>query len=737
MTNIAISNGGSGYTSAPTVVISGGGGAGAFATAVLTGGVVTSVNITNGGYSFTSAPTVTFSGGGATTAATGTATINGSIAVLLSAGDYNTGNSTPLTTFYNVDQGPTGPWTTYTTGTYIPVLGTGAHNVYFYSVDSAGNAEAVRTQPVNIDPIAPTLTVNPPTGGVYGLPITISGSYTAGTSGVSQILVSVYDNTDYFGYTGIALQGSPLSPVQNLPATFSNGTWSFTFTPLAAAYASTTGPVENIHWFAAVSITGGNGTGFGAPNSPFFAITKATPTLAVDPVNITYGAALANSQLGGTVLNGSTAVAGTFTYTTAAGTVLNAGNGQSENVTFTPTDTTDYTTVTGSVIVNVAQASLTITADNQSMPYGGPLPTLTASYSGFVNGDTAASLTTAPTLSTTATTTSPAGGYPITASGAVDPNYNITYVPGTLTVTDTAPQIVGAYVSGSTWNPALPAAMAAAGVGDATLGFELPDGAAQLSNGSAVNEINVDTITIVFNKPVSGVSASSLSLGDSGNNGGTSSGITVIGETSPNATTATFTLSGPLTSNKFFLDLASAGITDAAGTPVDGAWITSTSTFAVGSGDGVPGSNFIFRFNVLVGDVNGDGRVSAADAITMRNQPLAADDTTNWRYDINGDGKVGAGDVIAMRNAPAVNIVNFPDPTLPAASAAVVTAAPAALAVDHVLTSASGAGSTADSLAPALTSAAADVAARDASFATFGTLENVNSNVQTTVRTGV
>ena len=38
-------------------------------------------------------------------------------------------------------------------------------------------------------------------------------------------------------------------------------------------------------------------------------------------------------------------------------------------------------------------APLTITANNQSKVYGAALPTLTASYSGFVNGDTSASLT--------------------------------------------------------------------------------------------------------------------------------------------------------------------------------------------------------------------------------------------------------------------------------------------------------------------------------------------------------
>ena len=59
------------------------------------------------------------------------------------------------------------------------------------------------------------------------------------------------------------------------------------------------------------------------------------------------------------------------------------------------------------------------------MTYGGSTPTITASYSGFVNGDTAASLTTPPTCSTAATSASPVGSYPSSCSGAVDPNYTL------------------------------------------------------------------------------------------------------------------------------------------------------------------------------------------------------------------------------------------------------------------------------------------------------------------------
>jgi hypothetical protein len=88
----------------------------------------------------------------------------------------------------------------------------------------------------------------------------------------------------------------------------------------------------------------------------------------------------------------------------------------------------------GSSTLTVEPAPLTITADSQTMFIGAALPTFTASYSGFVRGDTAASLTTQPSLSTTAKAATKVGSYPITATGAADPNYAISYVGGTLYV---------------------------------------------------------------------------------------------------------------------------------------------------------------------------------------------------------------------------------------------------------------------------------------------------------------
>jgi len=155
----------------------------------------------------------------------------------------------------------------------------------------------------------------------------------------------------------------------------------------------------------------------------------ATVTWA-GPASIPYGAALSGTQL-----NATANTPGTFVYSPPAGTVLNAGNGQALSVTFTPNDTANYSPATATVAINVLKAPLTITAQNKSKVYGAALPGLTAGYSGFVNGDTSASLDTPVSLSTAATSSSPVGNYPITAVGAVDANYTITHANGTLSVT--------------------------------------------------------------------------------------------------------------------------------------------------------------------------------------------------------------------------------------------------------------------------------------------------------------
>lgn len=87
--------------------------------------------------------------------------------------------------------------------------------------------------------------------------------------------------------------------------------------------------------------------------------TQATPTVTWPTAStITYPQALSASRLtGGSASYNSSPVAGTFAFTSPS-TVPNAGT-QSESVTFTPTDTTDYATVTGNVTVTVNQKTPT------------------------------------------------------------------------------------------------------------------------------------------------------------------------------------------------------------------------------------------------------------------------------------------------------------------------------------------------------------------------------------------
>ena len=97
---------------------------------------------------------------------------------------------------------------------------------------------------------------------------------------------------------------------------------------------------------------------------------------------------------------------------------------------------TDYTISYSPGTLTVTPAVLTVSADDKSMVYGSVVPVLTASYSGFVNGDGIASLTTLATIRTTATDSSHVSGgpYAITTSEASDPDYTMDFVTGSLTI---------------------------------------------------------------------------------------------------------------------------------------------------------------------------------------------------------------------------------------------------------------------------------------------------------------
>ncbi len=186
-----------------------------------------------------------------------------------------------------------------------------------------------------------------------------------------------------------------------------------------------------------VTVTANNGT---LPNA------TQSFTLTVDPAPLTITASSTTMTYGGTVptitpsysgfvnddnassLTKTPACSTSATSASAVGTYPSSCTGAAD---------ANYTIgyVNGSVTVD--PAPLTITASSTTMTYGGTVPTITPSYSGFVNDDNASSLTKTPACSTSATSASAVGTYPSSCTGAVDANYTIGYVNGSVTVEST------------------------------------------------------------------------------------------------------------------------------------------------------------------------------------------------------------------------------------------------------------------------------------------------------------
>jgi hypothetical protein len=168
-------------------------------------------------------------------------------------------------------------------------------------------------------------------------------------------------------------------------------------------------------------------------------VTRAPLTVTADAKTRTYGAAnptltatitgFVNSETSA-VVSGNPALSTTATATSSVGGYpisAAAGTLTATNYSFGFTNGT----------LTVGKAALTVTADAKTKLYGAANPTLTATLTGFVNSETAAVLTGAPALSTTATTASGVNSYAITpALGTlVSANYSFGFVDGALAVT--------------------------------------------------------------------------------------------------------------------------------------------------------------------------------------------------------------------------------------------------------------------------------------------------------------
>ncbi len=282
---------------------------------------------------------------------------------------------------------------------------------------------------------------------IYGGDATLSGSTSnTVTQTVDQAPSFTSANADTFtvnafNSVSVTAGGYPVPNLSENPAdilppgvSFDTSTDTLNGTPALGSVGTYT-----LHFTASNS--------FGSVGQTFtLTVGKATPVITWNtPSPITYGTALDNTEL-----NATANVLGTFVYTPAAGTVLPAVDTPLLSVTFMPTDTADYATTTQSVVLEVDPAPLTVTANPQTIVYGSPIPTLTYTATGFVNGDTSLP----GSLSTIATSTSPVGAYDITQGdlgalgvdedGDIESNYAITYNDAYLTITQATPIVTWA-----------------------------------------------------------------------------------------------------------------------------------------------------------------------------------------------------------------------------------------------------------------------------------------------------
>jgi hypothetical protein len=217
----------------------------------------------------------------------------------------------------------------------------------------------------------------------------------------------------------------------SLNAAGTTATFTFTVNPVTSPGLQTMQLAAG-----AVAVAGNSGMTIAGFTVSFDSNARSllTPTVAwPTPGDISYGTPLGSAQLDATASYGGAAVAGTFTYRPAAGTILDAGASQTLTVSFTPASPTTYATVTATVAINVGPAPLVVTPDNQSRPYGASNPALTGTITGLQNNDPITA-----TYSTAATGASDAGSYSITAAlndpSGVLSNYTVTLGSGTLTV---------------------------------------------------------------------------------------------------------------------------------------------------------------------------------------------------------------------------------------------------------------------------------------------------------------
>jgi hypothetical protein len=261
-----------------------------------------------------------------------------------------------------------------------------------------------------------------------------------------QVTVNVTNtSTSYPVYSSAILTITPPAGLTITAMTDSTGGWSCTVSTLTCTRTTSIAASASDSVTLTVSVpaytTGSSATGLltATVSSPNFStnvtaadtvIFQQPPAITwATPAPITYGTALSGTQLDAT-----SPLAGSFSYSPSAGTVLGIGP-HTLTATFTPADTTNYTTATATVTLTVIPATpvLTLGASPNPAFLSNPVTfTATLSYSAtaptgtvaFFDGTTqigSGVVTAGVATSTTSALTT--GTHSITAVYSGDSNY--------------------------------------------------------------------------------------------------------------------------------------------------------------------------------------------------------------------------------------------------------------------------------------------------------------------------
>jgi YVTN family beta-propeller protein len=160
----------------------------------------------------------------------------------------------------------------------------------------------------------------------------------------------------------VSVTDSNNNPVPNVPVTFSGVGLSFSNGGTVATGSNGQASITATPTAVGSVLASANVTGLSPATFNLTAAKHPTAISWPQPAPITYGAVLSATQLNASATGiGGAALPGSFVYSPATGTILNAGM-QTLFVTFTPSDTTDYATATTTVTLAVNRALPTVSA---------------------------------------------------------------------------------------------------------------------------------------------------------------------------------------------------------------------------------------------------------------------------------------------------------------------------------------------------------------------------------------